>query len=70
MRYQVQGRSAIDGRNLIMGEGETKKEAWQDAIGPKPWTPPLKRWAEKFWIVDTATTDYLETQTTNKEVLA
>lgn len=25
-------------RDCIIGSGETKKDAWEDAYGPKPWS--------------------------------
>jgi hypothetical protein len=55
MRYQVETFSAIDGRRLVMGGGETKASAWEDAVGPKPWTSYQKTVAKKYWIVETAT---------------
>lgn len=49
MSYQIHGTSAIDGRTLVMGEGNTEAEAWEDAVGPKPWTTYQNDLARKFW---------------------
>ena len=35
-----------------LGEGKTKKEAWENSYGPKPWPSHVKRSARYDWIVD------------------
>jgi len=52
MSYRILTTSAIDGRTLVVGEGQTESEAWEDAIGPKPWTKYQKQLASKYWSTD------------------
>jgi hypothetical protein len=37
----------------IIGEGPTKKAAWEDAYGPKPWPPYTKKSARNAWVEET-----------------
>lgn len=41
--------SGISG-TCTLGEGATKAQAWEDAFGPKPWTPYVKRSAKDAWV--------------------
>ena len=36
-----------------LGEGKTKKEAWENSYGPKPWTSWTKKSARGAWIEET-----------------
>lgn len=36
-----------------LGEGKTKKEAWENSYGPKPWPSYVKRSARGAWIEET-----------------
>ena len=35
--FAITKPSAISG-TCVLGQGETKKAAWEDAYGPKPWS--------------------------------
>lgn len=35
--FAITKPSGISG-TCVLGQGETAKEAWEDAYGPKPWT--------------------------------
>tara|TARA_E500000081_G_C6030146_1_gene304312 strand:- start:197 stop:493 length:297 start_codon:yes stop_codon:yes gene_type:complete len=41
------------GMNRIIGDGPTKKAAWEDAYGPKPWPPYTKKTARNAWVEET-----------------
>ena len=36
-----------------LGEGKTKKEAWENSYGPKPWTSWTKKSVRGAWIEET-----------------
>jgi hypothetical protein len=38
-----------------VGEGETIAEAWEDAIGEKPWTPYQKKLKKQYYLRDRET---------------
>ncbi len=40
-----------------LGEGKTKKEAWENSYGPKPWTSWTKKSARGAWIEETTPGD-------------
>lgn len=46
--FIVEAESGIRG-NCLLGEGRTEAEAWEDAYGPKPWTPYQKKCAKRAW---------------------
>ena len=46
--FIIEAESAISG-NCLLGEGNTEAEAWEEAFGPKPWTPYVTRTAKKAW---------------------
>ena len=48
--FVILKESGISG-NCILGEGATEKAAWEDAYGPKPWTPYTKKSAKSAWVV-------------------
>ena len=50
MRYIIKTQSGISGL-CNLGDGQTEKAAWEDAFGPKPWTPYQKQQAKKAWCV-------------------
>ena len=37
------------GGNCLLGEGTTWDAAWEDALGPKPWSLSIRRAAKKAW---------------------
>jgi len=43
--FAILKQSGISG-TCVLGQGETAKEAWEDAYGPKPWTPYQKKSAK------------------------
>jgi len=49
-KYVIKKVSGISG-NCDLGEGPTEKAAWEDAFGPKPWTPYQKKSAKDAWVV-------------------
>ena len=46
--YVIKKTSGIAGV-CNLGEGPTKQAAWEDAFGPKPWTPYQKKSAKDAW---------------------
>lgn len=48
-KYVIKKVSGISG-NCNLGEGSTKSAAWEDAFGPKPWTPFVKKMAKDAWV--------------------
>jgi hypothetical protein len=51
-RFVIKAVSGISG-NCNLGDGATEKAAWEDAFGPKPWTPYTKRAAKQAWCEET-----------------
>ena len=56
-RYRIMGISSYAigygaPKHLVVGEGNTKKSAWEDALGEKPWSSYQKSMARKYWIED------------------
>ena len=47
--YVIETPSGAHYGNCTIGSGETEKEAWLDAYGPKPWTPYVKKCAKGAW---------------------
>ena len=47
-------------RNCIIGEGETKAEAWESAYGPKPWSKFCKQSAREAVCEQVTTDEYHE----------
>ena len=41
-KFAITKPSAISG-TCILGEGTTQAAAWEDAYGPKPWSPFAKK---------------------------
>ena len=51
MKYIIEGKSGAHHGNCTIGEGNTKAEAWLDALGPKPWPDHVKKHAKKtYWV--------------------
>lgn len=50
-KYEIQTTSAVHLGNCVLGRGNTEKEAWEDAYGPKPWSSYVKKSARKAWVV-------------------
>jgi len=54
VRYIIEAESGIRLSGFCkIGEGETIREAWEDAVGEKPWTPYQKRIAQTYFVRDT-----------------
>lgn len=52
-KYSVQANSAINPfLRLTLGEGNTIAEAYEDALGEKPWTPYQKKTAKGYFLVE------------------
>lgn len=49
MKMIIESESGIAG-TCLLGIGNSESEAWEDAFGPKPWTPSTKRAACKAWV--------------------
>lgn len=49
MKYIIKTVSGISG-TCNLGDGATEKAAWEDAFGPKPWTPYVKKIAKRAWV--------------------
>jgi len=48
-RYIIEAESGVNQWAFCtVGEGATIAEAWEDAVGPKPWTPYQKKLAKKY----------------------
>lgn len=47
-KFIIETPSARSG-NCLLGSGDTEKEAWEDAYGPKPWTSYVKKCARGAW---------------------
>ena len=48
--YVIESASAARvGGTCTLGQGPTEKAAWEDAIGPKPWTSWQKKTALRAW---------------------
>ena len=56
--FIIEAESARAFHTCILGSGETEKEAWQDAYGPKPWTPYIRKCARKAWARELSEADY------------
>lgn len=42
--YVIEGQSGINQfKKCVIGSGATEKEAWLDALGPKPWSDRSKK---------------------------
>lgn len=48
-RYIITGESGISG-TCNLGDGDSAAAAWEDALGPKPWSDYTKRTAKKCWV--------------------
>ena len=52
-KYSVQANSVINPfLRLTLGEGNTITEAYEDALGDKPWTPYQKAKAKGYFLVE------------------
>jgi len=49
MKFIIESESGARFGNCILGEGKNEMEAWEDAFGPKPWTPYIIKCAKKAW---------------------
>lgn len=48
--FAIQAPSAYRmGVNCLLGSGATEAAAWEDAFGPKPWTPSTRKAARNAW---------------------
>ena len=57
-RYTIEAVSGehTDWLNFCtIGEGDTPAEAWEDAMGEKPWTPQMRRRAKEYYLRDRET---------------
>ena len=59
--FIIEKPSAISFRNCLLGQGETEKEAWEDAYGPKPWSPYVKKSAKGAWSREVTEEELYET---------
>ena len=50
--FIIESASGVHSGNCVLGGGATKKEAWEDAFGPKPWGPFARKSAKKAWCTD------------------
>jgi hypothetical protein len=57
--YLIEKTSGISG-TCILGEGATEALAWEDAYGPKPWTPYTKKSAKSAWVREVSDEEYNE----------
>jgi len=48
-KFVIESPSGAHYGNCIIGEGATEAAAWEDAFGPKPWTPYARKAARKAW---------------------
>jgi hypothetical protein len=48
--YVVVKPSAFESRDCVLGQGDSPKEAWEDAYGPKPWSVYVKKSAKGAWV--------------------
>jgi hypothetical protein len=55
----IEGVSAATVGNVLLGEGSTEAEAWEDAHGPQPWTKWKRSCVENQWAKE-ITQDELE----------
>ena len=50
-KYTIEASSGVHSGNCTLGEGNTPEEAWLDALGPKPWSPQVKKMAKNlYWV--------------------
>lgn len=42
--------SGATGKTCLLGEGDSKDAAWEDAYGPKPWTDFSKKSAKDAFV--------------------
>ena len=56
-RYIIQAVSGLTSwlTYCTIGEGDTIAEAWEDAMGEKPWTAQMRRRAKDYYLRDTHT---------------
>jgi hypothetical protein len=48
--FVVQTESGVHRGTCILGEAATERAAWEDAFGPRPWSPSTRRAARNAWV--------------------
>jgi hypothetical protein len=60
MIWVIESESGASYGTNIVGDGKTEEEAWEDAFGPKPWSPSQKQVAKKAWSREITMSEYDE----------
>jgi hypothetical protein len=64
-KFIIETPSGARAGNCLIGSGNTEKEAWLDAYGPKPWTPYVKRCARQAWAREVTLEEFEQLQHQN-----